>query len=599
MAEWSASPAVKQELCQLRAGLTDSKARHLDTALLLERLSGQNAALRLQLREGREAQPEAGAQSTLRTSRSCPTSRADKENRRELPSPSEKPCTPKKPHVQIPCSGGQVNAGELGLLRHRVWQLERELEVEKRRSAALQKRVDGQEANAQLKASEATEAQLRNELATLRTWAKQVRLEHAAEQATAVAEASSHFLQARMNADKHTVHGETSDQLRHELKREVEAARLLHKEELRVATAELSAQHTSNELKEELAAAEVCRQSCEESRQKAHLEEEEELEAISTLLRTEVIQSEKAMHVARMENQVRCQQVKDLRQKEAEEQQEYNSLTLDRDRWRVCSASMGENYHREVLAARLELSVQNQEVSQACAELRSELAAAEAEVNPLRTKLQEVSGENSSLLHEGRSLREQLVESLREASRNGERLLVSWERCRAASEEVSSLKAELAEAREEVAEVAEALVEEQSQASDLRCRLRKSGLMPALAAEGTPDPRECAVCKSPPLWSPAQDLWPKVPSSPASSWQPPCSPEFLSPKLERNQKESCFVFRRHGCKATSPDRTRFRNCLCLSLQAVKEGMPMANMSASAMQFQERLPCGQITDNPKT
>ena len=91
----------------------------------------------------------------------------------------------------------------------------------------------------------------------------------------------------------------------------------------------------------------------------------------------------------------------------------------------------------------------------------------------------------------------------------------------------------------------------------------------------------------------------QVPSSPASSWQPPCSPEFLSPKLERNQKESCFVFRRHGCKATSPDRTRFRNCLCLSLQAVKEGMPMANMSASAMQFQERLPCGQITDNPKT
>ncbi|CAE6973635.1 unnamed protein product [Symbiodinium sp. CCMP2592] len=544
MAEWSASPAVKQELCQLRAGLTDSKARHLDTALLLERLSGQNAALRLQLREGREAQPEAGgAESTLRTSRSCPTSRADKENRRELPSPSEKPCTPKKPHAQIPCSGGQVNAGELGLLRHRVWQLERELEVEKRRSAALQKRVDGQEA--QLKASEATDvAQLRNELASLRTWAKQVRLEHAAEQATAVAEASSHFLQARMNADKHTVHGETADQLRHELKREVEAARLLHKEELRVATAELSAQHTSNEFKEELAAAEVCRQSCEESRQKAHLEEEE-LEAISTLLRTEVIQSEKAMHVARMENQVRCQQVKDLRQKEAEEQQEYNSLALDRDRWRVCSASMGENYHREVLAAQLELSAQNQEVSQACAELRSELTAAEAEVNPLRTKLQEVSGENSSLLHEGRSLREQLVESLREASRNGDRLLVSWERCRAASEEVSCLKAELAQAREEAAEVAEALVEEQSQASDLRCRLRKSGLMPALAAEGTPDPREReAVCKSPPLWSPAQDLWPKVPSSPASSWQPPCSPEFLSPKLERNQKRKLLRSRR-------------------------------------------------------
>lgn len=329
-----------------------------------------------------------------------------------------------------------------------------------------------------------------------------------------------------MNADKHTAHGETADQLRHELQREVEAAHLLHKEEIRVATAELSAQHTSNELREELAAAEVCRQSCEESRQKARLEEEE-LEAISTLLRTEVIQSEKAMHVARMENQVRCQQVKDLRQKEAEEQQEYNSLASDRDRWRVCSASMGENYHREVLAAQLELSVRNQEESQACAELRSELTAAEAEVNPLRTKLQEVSGENSSLLHEGRSLREQLVESLREASRNGDRLLVSWERCRAASEEVSCLKAELAQAREEVAEVAEALVEEQSQASDLRCRLRKSGLMPALA-EGTPDREREAVCKSPPLWSPAQDLWPKVPSSPASSWQPPCSPDRKS-----------------------------------------------------------------------
>eukprot|EP00913_Durusdinium_trenchii_P014487 g13589.t1 len=71
---------VRQELTRLRAGLTDSQARHRDTALLLERLSGQNASLRAQLRE---------------------------------------------------CSG---RPAETDALRHRVWQLERHLEDEKRRN---------------------------------------------------------------------------------------------------------------------------------------------------------------------------------------------------------------------------------------------------------------------------------------------------------------------------------------------------------------------------------------------------------------------------------------------------------------------------------
>lgn len=71
-----------------------------------------------------------------------------------------------------------------------------------------------------------------------------------------------------------------------------------------------------------------------------------------------------------------------------------------------------------------------------------------------------------------------------EASRGGDRLLASWERCNSASQEIACLKQEVAQAREDLAEVSEALAEEQAQASDLRCRMRESGLMPPLVGAG-------------------------------------------------------------------------------------------------------------------
>ncbi|CAJ1385513.1 unnamed protein product [Effrenium voratum] len=114
MAHEAASPSIKQELCRLRAGLTDSQARHRDTALLLERLSGQNAALRAQLRDSEASEISERERGVEKLRRETP---------RRCPTPS------------TPSSGRSGTAVEANALRHRVWQLERSLEEEKRRSA--------------------------------------------------------------------------------------------------------------------------------------------------------------------------------------------------------------------------------------------------------------------------------------------------------------------------------------------------------------------------------------------------------------------------------------------------------------------------------
>ncbi|CAL1135574.1 unnamed protein product [Cladocopium goreaui] len=470
---------ARQELSHLRAGLADSQARHKDTALLLERLSGQNATLRSHLRDAESAQAQGFKESpmnreglrnisnTFHDHDAFRTSRAQKP---PLPSDFQ---TPRRTASSTPSSAGRkvtvgmAGATEIHALRHRVWELERNLENEKRRNALLKRHLDQSSCseNKNCKVKEIT--------------AERKLLADAETEAKALAQASSlMFLEAQASL---------AGQLQQELCQEIEAVRLLHREEMRLANSEQALQRRATKLQEELVLSQAASASCQSSLQAAQTATGEH-EAFSALLRSECRQAEASLQHSREEEQIRRRQASEFQKKEAEYLMAHATFSADRARWQAhferSMAEAAQNYHAEVLAVRSNLLESEEEASKASRTLAEQLAHLKNEVEPVKTKLEEVSAENSMLIREGHRLQEQLVESLMEASRGGDRLLASWERCNSASQEIACLKQEVAQAREDLAEVSEALAEEQAQASDLRCRMRESGLMPPLVGAG-------------------------------------------------------------------------------------------------------------------
>eukprot|EP00931_Biecheleriopsis_adriatica_P018178 TRINITY_DN12810_c0_g1_i2.p1 TRINITY_DN12810_c0_g1~~TRINITY_DN12810_c0_g1_i2.p1 ORF type:complete len:715 (-),score=195.62 TRINITY_DN12810_c0_g1_i2:7-2151(-) len=670
---------AEEELGQLRAGLADAQARHQDTALLLERLSGQNASLRAQLKssspQGGYHMSEAPATTRARgesetledqftqalrlagvnarmefetlqpqphsdksahevhltdqhTNASCNIDQRHHNNHHQTnshylpPQPHrnhEPPLQLTLPHQQqqellssvLPEAAassrtdGLPAAGSLGVspwlaqpagyqtrsltpssrsgcatnmatprstevdaLRHSIWQLERALEGEKRRSAEALRKLDrlhpvstsegsgevelaalhselaalrsematckGLEAaevsalqkelaaskrseaaelaafRSKLASSQSAEAEvtsLRSELSASRAAEKKLRLEGAARDASAasvvartssalLAEVQAHSDKALPSAKELSAQASLAGALRQELQQEREALHLLHGEEQRLATSEQQALRDIKELRQELASAEASSASWRQSSKAASLEEQE-LEAFSTLLRAEASQAEAAVSRAREDSQHWRQQLLNTQLREA--RSESSALEYVEDANHV----------------------------------RSELKSAEEQAAHLQRKLHEAAEENAELMREGRTLRQQLVDALREVSQGGDRLLQAWERCRVVEDELGHCKRELAEAREESAEVSAALVEEQSQASVLRCRLRESGLLPPLEIEGGLSDSESS--KAPrlllrrPSGQPVDALAQAPGSPPASSWQRPHGSGVYSP----------------------------------------------------------------------
>eukprot|EP00435_Cladocopium_sp_Y103_P070057 s298_g34.t1 len=482
---------AQHELSHLRAGLADSQARHKDTALLLERLSGQNATLRSHLRDAESAQAQGlkewpmnreGLRNISNTFHDHDAFRTSRAQKSLLPSDFQ---TPRRTASSTPSSGGRKTVGmagaatEIDALRHRVWELERNLEDEKRRNALLKRNLDRQQSSCW---EENKNCKARRERKLL---------DDAATEAKAVAQASSlMFLEeVRRHAPAQELVAQASlaGQLQQELCQEIEAVRLLHREEMRLANSEQALQRRAAKLQQELALSQAASASCQSSLQAAQTVADEH-EAFSALLRSECRQAEAALQHSREEEQMRHRQAWQFQKKEAEYLMEHATLSADRARWQAhferSMAEAAQNYHAEVLAVRSNLLESEEEASKASQTLVEQLAHLKNEVEPVKTKLEEVSAENSMLIREGHRLQEQLVESLLEASRGGDRLLESWERCNSASQEITCLKREVAQAREDLAEVSEALAEEQAQASDLRCRMRESGLMPPLVGAG-------------------------------------------------------------------------------------------------------------------
>ncbi|CAE8641770.1 unnamed protein product, partial [Polarella glacialis] len=603
---------AEHELLGLRAGLADSQARHQDTALLLERLAGQNAALRARLggralapafamneegledlqeqfskalRAGPGASPEPCSGRSLSSSSSCgsargydgPSGRAAANgfyatqpnmgagDRRSQPGRPEamsgrRTCSP------TPSAAGSTSAAaEMEVLRHRMWELERNLEIEKRRSAMLYQKLD-ESASLQRRAFEAT-PELENQLVTaLRHETAQ--LKHAlsvqseqSEQLLAKSEAATiEATRSTTSSDGSAIpelaaQARLAGALRQELRQECEAVHLLHGEEQRLASAGQHLfshrQQVEQQLRQELSAAEASASSWHCRADASGAGAQSELEALAAL-RAEASEAAVAVQRSRAEAQLWQQQLFSVHTSHAKAELESRSLAAERDRWKVQFESLAqkydevsrsdtnavdaeiarhaaetansrwrdeatasrqqleelrgvaqaelhqakrqealaEEYQHEVRSKEIAMAKQKWDAEQAVERSRSTELAALAEVAPLKAKLEEVTQENSNLCQEGRSLRQQLLDQLREASQTGDRLLESWERCRALEDDVSRLRSDLADAREEADEVAAALVDEQSQASVLRCRLRELGLLPPndtpLADSGAP-----------------------------------------------------------------------------------------------------------------
>ncbi|CAK9061259.1 unnamed protein product [Durusdinium trenchii] len=242
---------VRQELTRLRAGLTDSQARHRDTALLLERLSGQNASLRAQLRECSGAEAAGLSSSPLRNI----------SNLKEQNTPKTRVFQPPTPRRNVVSTPSEGRPAETDALRHRVWQLERHLEDEKRRNAVLQRSLD------QIRSGQPNKQPEASELATLELELKSLATERKLlEDAVEVRQRAAPF------AQEFVALGSSVGQLQQELSQEFEAVRLLHREEMRLASTEHTLEQRVSMMQQELSISEATTASCRASLQTAHVE---------------------------------------------------------------------------------------------------------------------------------------------------------------------------------------------------------------------------------------------------------------------------------------------------------------------------------------